>query len=121
MKYFVKLQKNFQNPKKNRNFAKIFSIFEMELVKIKPKKATTKVAKRKKKPRNVKHSITLSDAENKLLIKVCKKTGTTSGRLIKSVLREYLRERISNINNEVSENQLNLFKNPKPVQYKIGD
>jgi hypothetical protein len=91
----------------------------MELLKIKPKKKVVKADKKKKKPRNVKHSITLSDAENKLLTKVCKKDGTTSGRLIKSVLRDYLKERISNINNEVSENQLNLFKNPKTVQYKI--
>jgi len=91
----------------------------MELLKIKPKKAIKKVAKKKKKPRSVKHSITLTDAENKQLSKVCKKDGTTSGRLIKSVLRDYLKNRISNINNEVSENQLNLFKNPKPVQFEI--
>jgi hypothetical protein len=88
----------------------------MELLKIKPKKAT---AKKKKKPRSVKHNITLADAENKLLTRVCKKDNTTSGRLIKSVLRDYLKERISNIDSEVSENQLNLFKNPKLVQYKI--
>jgi len=93
----------------------------MELLKIKPKKTAKKVVKKKKKPRNVKHTITLSDAENTLLTKVCKRDGTTSGRLIKSVLREYLKERISKINHEISENQLNLFKNPKPVQYEIGD
>ena len=93
----------------------------MELLKIKPKKTAKKVVKKKKKPRNVKHTITLSDAENTLLAKVCKRDSTTSGRLIKSVLREYLKERISKINHEISENQLNLFKNPKPVQYEIGD
>ena len=91
----------------------------MELLKIKPKKKVAKPAKKKKKPRSVKYNITLTDAENKLLTRVCQKDDTTSGRLIKSVLREYLKERISNINNEVSENQLNLFKNPKLVQYKI--
>jgi hypothetical protein len=90
----------------------------MELLKIKSK---TKVAKKKKKPRNVKHIITLSDAENKQLAKVCKKDGTTPGRLIKSVLREYLKNRSSRINEEIAENQLNLFKNPKLIQYKIGD
>jgi len=93
----------------------------MELLKIKSKKQTAKAAKKKKKPRNVKHNITLSDAENKLLTRVCKKDGTTPGRLIKSALREYLKKRISYINNEVSENQLNLFKNPKPIQYKIEE
>jgi len=93
----------------------------MELLKIKPKKTVAKVAKKKKKPRSVKYSILLSDTENKQLTSICKKDGTTSGRLIKSVLREYLKNRIANISNEVSENQLNLFKNPKPIQYKIGD
>jgi hypothetical protein len=77
--------------------------------------------KKKKKPRNVKYNITLSDAENKVLTKVCKKDGTTPGRLIKSVLRQYLKARMSTINDEISENQLNLFKNPTPVQYKIGE
>ena len=97
---------------------KISHYSNMELLKIKPKKETPK---RKKKPRKVKYSITLSDAENKQLTRVCKKDGTTSGRLIKSVLREYLKERVSNINDEVAENQLNLFKNPKPIQLKIAD
>ena len=93
----------------------------MELLKVKPKKATKKVVKKKKKAKSVKYSITLSGAENTLLAKVCKKDGTTQARLIKSVLRKYLKERISNINDEVSENQLNLFKNPKSVQYKIDE
>jgi DNA polymerase III psi subunit len=93
----------------------------MELLKIKPKKKVAKVAKKKKKPRNVKHHITISDAENTQLIRVCKKDGTTAGKLIKSILREYLKTRSSKINDEIAENQLNLFKNPKPVQYKIGD
>ena len=91
----------------------------MELLKVKPKKAVKKTAKKKKKPKSVRYSITLSGAENALLAKVCKKDETTQARLIKSVLRKYLKERISNINDEVSENQLNLFKNPKSVQYKI--
>ncbi|MDR0437413.1 MAG: hypothetical protein LBH22_03830 [Bacteroidales bacterium] len=99
--------------------SKISQYSNMELLKIKPKKAAKKVVKKKKKLRNVKYSITLSDAENKQLTKVCKKDSTTSGRLIKSVLREYLKNRSSKINEEIAENQLNLFKNPKPVQYKI--
>ncbi len=90
----------------------------MELLKVKPKK---KPASKKKKPRNVKHHITISDAENKQLVRICKKDGTTPARLIKSVLRDYLRDRIANIPSEVSENQLNLFKNPTPVQYRIGE
>ena len=90
----------------------------MELLKIKPKKTTTK---RKKKSRSIKHTITLSSAENKQLTRVCKRDGTTPVRLIKSVLREHLKERISTINDEIAENQLNLFKNPKPVQFEIGD
>jgi len=93
----------------------------MELLRVKPKKAVKKTAKKKKKPKSVKYSITLSGAENTLLTKVCKKDGTTQARLIKSVLRKYLKERISSINDEISENQLNLFKNPKSVQYKIDE
>ncbi|MCL2681891.1 MAG: hypothetical protein FWE63_00220 [Bacteroidales bacterium] len=69
----------------------------------------------------MKYNITLSNAENKVLAKVCKKDGTTPGRLMKSVLREYLKDRFSKINEEIAENQLDLFKNPKPVQYKIDD
>ncbi|MCL2417223.1 MAG: hypothetical protein FWD02_04730 [Bacteroidales bacterium] len=80
-----------------------------------------KTAKKKKKPKSVKYSITLSGAENTLLAKVCKKDGTTQGRLIKSALREYLKDRITTINDDISENQLNLFKNPKPVQYEIEE
>jgi hypothetical protein len=91
----------------------------MELLKIKPKRATKKVVKKKKKPKSVKYNITLSSSENTLLAKVCKKDGTTSGRLIKSVLHNYLKERSSKINDEIAENQLNLFKNPKPVQFEI--
>ena len=91
----------------------------MELLNVKPKKKSAKPVKKKKKPRNVKYTITMTDAENKLLTRVCQKDGTTPGRLIKSVLRDHLKNRISNISNEVSENQLNLFKNPKLVQYKI--
>ncbi|MCL2412708.1 MAG: hypothetical protein FWC98_01040 [Bacteroidales bacterium] len=80
-----------------------------------------KVVKKKKKPRSVKYNITLSDAENTLLVKVCKKDETTQRRLIKSVLHSYLKARISTINEEIPENQLDLFKNPKPVQYKIDE
>jgi len=93
----------------------------MELLKVKPKKTAKKTVKKKKKPRNVKHTLTLSAAENAQLAKICKKDGTTPGRLIKSVLRQYLKARMSTINDEISENQLNLFKNPTPVQYKIGE
>ena len=96
--------------------SKISQYSDMELLKIKPKK---KVSKRKKKPRSVKHTLTLSTAESKLLTRVCKKDGTTSVRLIKSVLREYLKDRASTIDNEVAENQLNLFKNPQAVQLEI--
>ena len=88
----------------------------MELLKIKSKKTTSK---RKKKSRSVKHNITLTSAENRLLAKICKKDGTTAGRLIKSVLRGYLKARDSKINDEIAENQLNLFKNPTPIQYEI--
>jgi hypothetical protein len=90
----------------------------MELLKIKPKKATLR---RKKKPRKVKHNLTLSEAEIKQLTRVCKKDGTTPARLIKSVLRDYLKDRNARINDEIAENQLNLFKNPQPVQFKIED
>ncbi|MCL2027674.1 MAG: hypothetical protein FWG79_04205 [Bacteroidales bacterium] len=93
----------------------------MELLKIKPKKTAKKAVKKKKKPKSVKYSITLSNAENALLAKVCKRDGTTSGRLIKSVLHNYLKERSSKINDEIPENQLNLFKNPKPIQFEIGN
>ncbi|MDR2907856.1 MAG: hypothetical protein LBU91_07715 [Bacteroidales bacterium] len=89
-----------------------------QLLKIKPKKV---VSKKKKKPRKVKYNLTLSDTENTLLAKVCKKDETTPTRLIKSVLKSYLIDRSTKINDEIAENQLNLFKNPKPVQYKIDD
>ena len=88
----------------------------MELLKIRPKKT---VAKKKKKPRRAKQSVTFSDAENKLLKRVCKKDDITPNRLIKSVVREYLKERSAKINEEIAENQLSLFKNPTPVQFRI--
>lgn len=90
----------------------------MESLKTSHSKRTVKI---RKKQHQAKYIITLSDADHTLLKRICKKDETTPGRLIKSVLRSYMKDRIANLNAEVSENQLSLFKNPKPIQYKIDD